>query len=276
MMKTIIAPTDFSAASLNAVNYAAELAIAIDAELLLMNIVPMPVSTASEVPEAVTMLSELEDDSEKELSKLKQKLLLRTKGKIDIHYFSEFGSVEYELEKIAKLKNPFAIVMNVKNNMKFQRFFLGSIALAAVKYIPYPVLIVPETCIFKSINKIALATDFESAIGYKVSLVIIEWLSLFTASLDIVNITKKNNTADNTSASVTFQNQLTKYHPAFHFINKDKIEDGIKEYIEKNEPDILIMLPKDRGPLEEIFHKSQSKPFLLHSHIPVLAIPENI
>ena len=48
-MKTIIAPTDFSAVSLNAMNYAADLAVAIDAKLLLVNIVPLPVTSSVEV-----------------------------------------------------------------------------------------------------------------------------------------------------------------------------------------------------------------------------------
>jgi nucleotide-binding universal stress UspA family protein len=275
MTRTIIAPTDFSTASLNAVNYAAELAVAIGAELLIMNIVPMPVSTVSEVPAAVSMLSKLEDDSLNELSRLKNQLILITKGKIDINCFSEFGAVEIELEKVAKFKNPFVIVMNVKDNMQFQRFFFGSITLAAVKYIPYPVLIIPEACVFKNIHTIALATDLESPIGYKVSAVIIEWLTFFAASLDVVTVTKKSHKDMDVSLRHNLQNQLAKHHPSFHFITNDATEDGIREYIQNNNPDLLIMFPKSRGPLEEMFHASQSKPFLLHSTIPVLAISDN-
>jgi nucleotide-binding universal stress UspA family protein len=48
-MRTIIAPTDFSAVSLNAVNYAADLAVAINAELILLHVVQIPI-TVSEIP----------------------------------------------------------------------------------------------------------------------------------------------------------------------------------------------------------------------------------
>jgi nucleotide-binding universal stress UspA family protein len=277
MTRIIIAPTDFSTASLNAVNYAAALAVAIDAELLLINIVPMPVSAVSEVSTTAQVLDEMEEDSENMLSKIKDKLLLQTKAKIDIHYFSKFGTVEYELEKICKLKNPFALVMSVSANAKFKRFFFGSAMLSAVKFIPYPVLVIPEKYSFKKVRKVAVASDLEMNIDYKIKSVIVEWVSFFQASLDIIHVTEKSDINGNdASVSIGFQNILAKYHPTFHLITKAKIENGINEYIRKNEPDILIMLPKDRSAFEEIFHRSHSRPFLLHSHIPILAIPESL
>ena len=41
-MKTILAPTDFSASSINAVNYAADMALAVNAQLILINAVQFP------------------------------------------------------------------------------------------------------------------------------------------------------------------------------------------------------------------------------------------
>jgi hypothetical protein len=43
-MKTIIAPTDFSGSSLNSVNYAADLAVSINAKLVLFHAIPFPIA----------------------------------------------------------------------------------------------------------------------------------------------------------------------------------------------------------------------------------------
>ncbi len=43
-MKTILAPTDFSASSINAVDYAADMALAIKAQLILINAVQFPIA----------------------------------------------------------------------------------------------------------------------------------------------------------------------------------------------------------------------------------------
>ena len=48
-MKTIIAPTDFSPISLNAVNYAADMAVSINADLSLLYVCLLPI-TYGEAP----------------------------------------------------------------------------------------------------------------------------------------------------------------------------------------------------------------------------------
>ena len=53
-MKTIIVATDFSSTALNAANYAADMALAINADLLLLYVYQLPVSY-SEVPKKVSM-----------------------------------------------------------------------------------------------------------------------------------------------------------------------------------------------------------------------------
>ena len=49
-MKTIIVPTDFSRISLNAANYAAEMASSINADLSLFHVCLLPITTYGEVP----------------------------------------------------------------------------------------------------------------------------------------------------------------------------------------------------------------------------------
>ncbi len=274
-MKTIIAPTDFSYGSLNAVHYAADLAVAIDAELVLVNIVSLPISVA-EVPLTEAVLTELEYDVQKELANIRQQLLSYTNEKIDIHSFSEFGTIEYELEEVCKQKLPVVVVMSTKNSMSLERFFMGSNTLAAVRHIPYPVLVVPGTVSFKKIKRIVLACDLQNNISNETITKIKEWMSFFHASLDIINVTEKADiVVDSVPTSVGLQNQLEEFHPAFHFITKEKVEAGINEFVEENKPDLLIVIPKKRGFFENIFHKSHSTPLLLHSKIPVLAIPDN-
>ena len=103
-MKTVIASTDFSAISLNAVNYAADLAVAINAELLLLNVVQIPV-TIIEVPLTEMEYREMTEDASEDLAKLGDDLCMRTKDRINIHGKTMIGSVEHELKKYANIKN---------------------------------------------------------------------------------------------------------------------------------------------------------------------------
>jgi nucleotide-binding universal stress UspA family protein len=269
-MKTIIAPTDFSAVSLNAMNYAADLAVAIDAKLLLVNIVPLPVTSSVEVTITEETISELQEDTDKGLLKLKEELLLRTKNRIDIQSFSEFGTVEYDMEEICGVRKPFALVMSAKNSNAFERFIMGSNTLSAMRHIPYPVLVIPESCSFKDIHKIAFACDLEKGSAYETIKILKEWIYSFKASLDVVNVNRRADVGTESLAnSISIQNQLAEFRPAFHFINNEKVEDGINNFLKKTAPDLLIVIHQSNS----IFHKSHSKPLLLHSSVPVLSIP---
>ncbi len=121
-MKTIIAPTDFSEVSLNAVNYAADLAAAVKAELVLVNVVQIPV-TVAEIPLTEVEYKNMREESEMQLADLSVKLLLRVKNKIKIYSKMLLGSIENELEEICKVKKPFAVVMGMKETGAAGRFF---------------------------------------------------------------------------------------------------------------------------------------------------------
>ena len=72
-MKTILMATDFSPAALNAANYAADMALAINADMLLLHVYQIPV-TFSEVPVAVNP-EDMQWNAENEINKLKGQLI---------------------------------------------------------------------------------------------------------------------------------------------------------------------------------------------------------
>ncbi len=75
-MQTIIAPTDFSGISLNAVNYAADMALALNANLWVLHAIELPVSRFYDES------NDYGSESELKLDDLKKDLTKRTGGKI--------------------------------------------------------------------------------------------------------------------------------------------------------------------------------------------------
>ena len=160
-MKTIIAPTDFSTVSLNAVNYAADLAASINAKLILLNVVTIPI-VVSEIPVPEPVFGDMIYDSSQDLGELADKLKVRTNGKIEISSEIMIGTIEYQIAEIVKHQKPFALVMGLTTGKSAERFFFGSKTLSAIKYVHFPVLIIPEDVKFTEIKKIGLACDFEN------------------------------------------------------------------------------------------------------------------
>jgi hypothetical protein len=126
-----------------------------------------------------------------------------------------------------------------------------------------------------AVRKMALASDLKDIASYKPLEFLKEWARTFRCKLDIINIVEQHKVKPEVvPASISLENLLSEFHPQFYFIEKENVEEGVYEYAEENHPDILVIVLRQHGLVKGLFHKSQSKPFILHPHIPVLAVGE--
>src|SRR5690242_4359735 len=159
-MKTIIAATDFSPASMNAVNYAADMAMSTKAELLLLNVYNLPV-TYDDGFVTASSADELKENAEWQLKKLKTYILYRTGGKIKIDFKTRLGNITEELEDLCKTIQPFAVIIGTRRKTNFEKAVFGSSALSIIKHLTWPVICVPPGKEFGTgIHKIGFACDF--------------------------------------------------------------------------------------------------------------------
>ena len=271
-MKTIIAPTDFSSVSLNAVNYAADLAVSINAKLILLNVVTIPI-VVSEIPVPEPVFGDMIYDSGQDLGELAEKLKVRTNGKIDISSEIMIGTIEYQIGEMAKSQKPFALVMGLTNGKSAERFFFGSKTLSTIKCLHFPVLIIPEGVKFAEIKKIGFACDFENLSSTVPFDSLDTFLSGFNATLDIVHLNKREEfiKAAEVIGSAPLQNRLEKFHPEFHFLKNVHLAEDLKAFVKRRGIDLLIVVPKKHSFLE-FFGERHSKEIALQMDIPILSL----
>ncbi len=270
-MKPIIVATDFSPASQNAANYAADIAMFLRTDLILVHVIEIP-ATPFQVPMTEFEYNEIESIERSNMDDLQKKLIARTKNKINIHSEIQYGTVEFEIEKLSYRKKPFAIIMGFKNN-NAKRFFMGSNMLKLIHHSLYPVLIVPEDVSFKKIKSIAIASDLDSEEKDISLLFTKEWLNAFGVSPDIIHVRKEENGQSEIGGGIkTLQDNLAEFSPKFYFRYEKGVDEGINSFIAENKPDLLIVIPENHGFLESLFRKSNSKQIILHSQVPVLSV----
>lgn len=275
-MKTIIVPTDFSPVSLNAVNFAADMAMAIDASILLLNVYNIPV-TYSEATILLLSIDELKKESETQLEELKQKLLHVTSGKIKVYAEARMGNTIDELEELCKQIRPFAVVMGVKGKTGLEKIVFGSTTLSAIRHLTFPVICVPPGKEYgKGIKKIGFACDFKQVVETTPVQFIKQMVTEFDAELHILNVdyNNKNFKPETPEQSFLIHNLLEDLKPIYHFINNTDVEDGINLFAESNNLDLVITIPKKHKLLEGIFKPSSSKQLVFQSHIPVMCVHE--
>jgi hypothetical protein len=134
---------------------------------------------------------------------------------------------------------------------------------------------VPPEAKFTTIKKIGLACDLKNVDETVPFSQIKSLVNQFNAELYILHINAEGDkgfTTEKTIESRSLQDMLDYLHPVYRFLDYDDIENGLEEFAETNQLDLLITIPKRHNIIDKIFHKSHSKKLVMHTHVPVIAI----
>lgn len=271
-MKIIIAPTNFTATSLHAVNYAADMAVNTDADLILLHVIQIP--TTFDVPATQYEYDSMLEYAGQELNSLKKELLVRATGSINISTRAVFSTMALEIAEIEKETHPFIIVIGPERPNATDRFLFGSHAFQIAKQFPYPVIVVPEKAIFRHIRRIGLATDLKdlNEMPFETLRSMVE---LFDAGLDIIHVCKNADEKLACEKDVeAIKERLQEFEPHFHFEMNENVEKGINAYANRNEEDLIVVLPKKRGFFSGLFHKSKSARIARNPAVPIASVTD--
>ena len=275
-MKTIIVTPDFSPTATNAMNYAADMALQLNASLLLFHVYQMPVMLTDA---QIIMLSvdELRDSAEQQMKETKEKLAHITSGRLKIYTETVMGHVTDELKILCEKISPFAIVAGTKGLSAVERTLFGSNTLSFIKHLSWPVICVPQGKEYgKGIQKAGLACDFREVVDTIPLKTIENFISTTGAALHVLNVDYNNKrfSPDTPEQSLLLHTALEKLNPQYHFIEHEDIEDGINEFAEKNNLDLIITVPRKHKLLESLFKPSSTRQLVFQSHIPVMCVHE--
>jgi len=275
-MKTIIVPTDFSAAALNATNYAADMALAIKANILLFHVYQLPLSV-SDTPIVLLSVEEMKEAAENKLTHLKKDLEHITSEALEIQTEARMGNLADELEDCCKQTQPFAVVMGTRGHSAVERALFGSNTLKVIKHLSWPIICVPIGKEYGTgIKKIGLACDFREVKETIPVPVIRTLVKEFQAELHVLNVDHNDQhfKEDTPMQSDFLHTAFEELNPQYHYIEHQDIEDGINEFAETNNLDIVITIPKKHKLLENLFKKRSTKQLVFESHVPVMCLHE--
>ncbi len=275
-MKTIIVPTDFSPIATNAMHYALDMAKSVNASILLLHVYQVPVSF-TDTPIVLVSIEDLRKGAEEQIAHLKTEVEHLTSGSLKVYTETRLGTVADELENLCNKINPFAVVMGTKGASGVERILFGSNTLTAIRHLTWPVICVPPGKTFgNGIKKIGFACDFKDVVKTTPTHFIVDFVKEFKAELDVLNVDYHNKhfKPETPEQSLLLHTMLEEAKPSYHFIEHADIEDGINEFAEKNNLDLIITIPKKHRLLEGVFKPSSTKQLVYQSHVPVMCVHE--
>jgi nucleotide-binding universal stress UspA family protein len=256
-MKTIIVPVDFSAASANALSFAAELSNRASARLIVIN---------------VRQKGESKEDAEEQLRLIKSDLTCET--------MLLQGSLVNALKKVIEGSQPDMVVMGTKGASGLKRIVIGSNTVNVLAKTKIPVLVIPEVASFKNFlkkgkNRIVLATDLEEfANDDALDLLKEIALLLIEPKLRVLSVRPRN-------TKLTYFKNIQRdllihiFQPEIDServtVFSSNVIRGIELYLSKKSKDtgLLAMIARDSG---NLMKKHYTRAMASHTHLPLLIL----
>ena len=276
-MKNILVPTDFSTVSNNAAVYAIELAKSINYQkIIFYNVYQAPVITEPTIPAMqVIDFDALKKISESCLKKLKDEKSHLGDGKVEFECISEFGVLDAGITDVCERSNADIIVMGISGGNNIEEVLIGSSATSVAHHTTVPVIIVPPQAIFRPIKQVVMACDFKKVEHNTPVEAIKKLLDSTGAHLSILHVDEhKKEPADVDNQKEILNELFAQYQPEFFFTQNEDFAEGINEFANAHQIDIVITIPKKHGLFDRLFRRSHTKHLAFHTSIPLMCIHE--
>ncbi|WP_277480515.1 universal stress protein [Catalinimonas alkaloidigena] len=271
--KRILVPTDFSETANNALIYAIDFARQAGAELLLLHAYQLPVPPSYHYPvgyyEAVKP-EEFKKAADKRMKILQQDFLYAPK--VPFECITRLGAATNSIESIATERNVDLLIMGSRKAAGAKAWF-GSVTTHTVKHSMAPVLVIPQEVRFNPPQKLVLATDLLPIQHLKVLDTLKVMARLFKASIEVLHIhpEKEEYTRQQTKFRETLSTYLGDATDIIH-LRHEHVNEGIQQFLDKNQADMLVMLSQQHGLLNQLMHSSKTKYMIFHTHKPLLVL----
>jgi nucleotide-binding universal stress UspA family protein len=281
-MKTIAVLTDFSERSTNAALYALQLARHLHANILLYHtfLVPSAEILGGQAAWAGGAVDDgFEKGSESKFGEqariLKRELagLAAEAFRPDIACSSTEGSFTLNLDGLLRDKALILLVM-ANHHEGLSALMTGNHLTAALDRVSLPVLVVPEQAIFKPIHKIAFPTDLGKG-DLDVLGSLAGMARPFHAEILLAHIRPEAGVMEAPVKDFLKDvgNRIDYPNIYYRDVNQMRVKTGLLELEKQADADLLVMVHRNKGFIEQIFGGSYTQKIAADPLLPLLIYP---
>jgi nucleotide-binding universal stress UspA family protein len=272
-MKSLLVPTDFSASSRNAIEYAALLAKKLDASLLLFHayMIPTPVS---EVSYAMVTVDEMQEANENNIKK-EADYLQSTYG-LEVDWLVRIGIASDEVKVLLQERPADLVVMGMKGAGGLDKI-IGSTTTNVIRKVKTPVLIIPQDAKYGSpLTHITYASDLSALSSPAIFDPVLAIARGFQATIEVIHVNKTGEvvTPGQLAGRKSLENVLAGHHYEFADVRDDSVTHGINEYLKQHPCNLLVMTAHKHNFFERIFSRNHTTAMAYESHIPLLVLQD--
>ena len=275
-MKTLLVPTDFSETARYAIDFSAEMAKKIDAEVYLLHVLYAPdtdtgLGTGGSWADASDTVMTV-PYMIKRLKLLKGQMQDLIKGSklygLKVYDEIETGEAAIKIPDAADKYDADLIIMGAHGVSGLKEVFVGSTSEKVVQHTKRPVLTIKNP-VTRDIKKIVFASDFsnESSSVFKK---VMEFATVFQAEVQLLTVAK-DDTAPHLQRirNFLYRNNIELAHSVYPDSNTER---GIIDFASKANADVIAIGTHGRSGFARLFSPSVSEHLVNHSFLPVLTV----
>lgn len=258
-MKSILVCTDFSPGSKNAIRYAAKLAAALEAELILLHVIYRPGQPS------LTKQQDVEINAKLVLAATD----LRKTHKIKVRSEKREGIPVEEIIALAKKLRVTLIVTGAKETAAGSGLVYDLMHAAL-----FPVLAVPMGCTFTPYHEIVLAMDPKSRNNFDDS-ILLTLIAAFHSQLVITAVTDPG-TKEKTLKDASMAAVEMRYAELMHMlqvVEHSSLEKGVQIAIRDNDAELLVIIPHRNHYIDRMMSHTKTQKVLKNINVPLLTLP---
>ena len=278
-VKTMLVLTDFSDAALNAARYAAALTYQLRTSKLILyhsyDINWVPPTAFAPVGPGFTESPEM---SLEKIMDLKNDLEDWVAEQTGIEIRTDERTLVSATNMLSQQLQIGLVVSGITGKSNLEKILVGSNTIRLAKECLAPLLIVPPVAVFQPIKTVVFACDLKRVSASTPVLAIKAFVHALSARLLILNVDHEN--AHFEPGTI---NELTDLHqlwddeqPEYHYLEHEDTSAGIMEFAGQQRAELVIIVPKEYGFFENIFHRSMTEKLAYHTHLPLLLFKEDI
>ena len=266
LMKKILVPTDFSKNAESALLYAVELANKFGSSITLVNTFKVYSSAGM----FLSVESYMEKDAAGQMLAAINRVEPMLAGGATIESQIIRGDAVPVIASLAEKGDYGLIVMGTQGASGLKEIFTGSITNGVMKSTSTPVLAIPNGYHYQPIKTIVFAVDEEGISHSGVTAVLVKIARAFGARIHVFHqgLGSKDDGID-----PTVDIFLEGVDHSFHYeLDEQNINESINSFVEDYQANLLCMVRRQRGFLEEAFHVSATTREVFDSPVPLLIL----
>jgi nucleotide-binding universal stress UspA family protein len=268
-MKKILVLTDFSEASRKALFYTVNLYRDVACSFsILNNFIVLPDSTGI-VDEQIARNAQ--SNLDEFLAELKKDTV---EDKHSFEGLSIAGNLYITVSELYR-KDPFdLLVVGASGTGNSVR--LGSVATQMLRTAPCPVLVVPANTRPRRIESIVVATDYSNFESPELFAPVREVMQGGKKELTFLTILDKETAPSEVDSArqSLLDEYFNQYSPLHYYIKDDSPLEGIEDYLDSHQTDLLVTVSRHRSLWDILLNRSTSRILAYQAEVPLLVLNE--